>query len=136
MMHQIRYALRDPSFSGPLGGVEADETYIAGRVRGKKSGYKGNKTPVVALVERKGRVRSIPVERVSRLSWSGGSFLPVSRSKSLAMASAIGFARFSSTLRFSGSSVMSGKSLCHKRNVVSRFACPTRSMRQSSGRSE
>lgn len=66
MMHRIRYALRDPAFTDKLGGsVEADETYIGGTVHGKKQGYKGNKTPVVALVERGGRARSMVVDRVT-----------------------------------------------------------------------
>lgn len=66
MMHRIRYALRDPSFSGKLSGtVEADETYIGGTVHGMKRGYRGNKTPVVALVERGGRVRSMPMQHVT-----------------------------------------------------------------------
>ena len=53
MMHRIRYALRDSVFSGKLGGgsrrrvVEADETWIGGKVRGKGRAYKGNKTAVV-----------------------------------------------------------------------------------------
>lgn len=63
MMHRIRYALRNPSFSSKLSGtVEADETYIGGTVRGSGHGFRGNKTPVVALVERNGRARSMVVE--------------------------------------------------------------------------
>ena len=79
MMHRIREAMKeDNSTSGPLGGegkiVEADETYIGKRDRpyvsprrikeGRpflKSG--GNqKRPVVALVERGGRVRSFHIQ--------------------------------------------------------------------------
>jgi transposase-like protein len=69
MMHRIRFALRDPVFTDKLGGgggiVEADETYVGGKVRGKGRAYKGNKTPVVALVERGGRVRSRSVATVT-----------------------------------------------------------------------
>jgi transposase-like protein len=69
MMHRIRYALRDPVFADKLGEnggiVEADETYVGGKVRGKGRAYKGNKTPVVALVERGGRVRSRTVKKVT-----------------------------------------------------------------------
>lgn len=69
MMHRIRFALRDPVFADKLGGgggtVEADETYVGGKVRGKGRAYKGNKTAVVALVERGDRVRSRSVERVT-----------------------------------------------------------------------
>jgi transposase-like protein len=69
MMHRIRYALRDPVFADKLGSgggtVEADETYVGGKVRGMGRAYKGNKTPVVALVERGGRVRSRTVKKVT-----------------------------------------------------------------------
>ena len=69
MMHRIRYTLRDPVFADKLGAgggsVEADETYVGGKVRGKGRGYKGNKTAVVALAERVGRVRSRSAERVT-----------------------------------------------------------------------
>ena len=78
MMHRIREAMKeDTDTSGPLGGegkiVEADETYIGKRdvpyvsPRRKKEGRPflksgGNqKRPVVALVERGGRVRSFHV---------------------------------------------------------------------------
>lgn len=69
MMHRIRFALRDPIFADKLGGgggtVEADETYVGGKVKGMGRAYKGNKTAVVALVERGGRVRSRSVEKVT-----------------------------------------------------------------------
>jgi len=66
MCHRIRYALKDHTPSDLLiGVVEADETYIGGRVRGRGRRYIGNKTPVVSLVERGGRVRSSVVDSVS-----------------------------------------------------------------------
>jgi len=73
MMHRIRYALREPIFSDMLGEgggmVEADETYVGGKPRrGGKPSKKGRgtkKIPVVALVERGGRVRSRMVKKVS-----------------------------------------------------------------------
>jgi len=59
MCHRIRFALKDYFPADQLGGtVEADETYIGGKKRGHGRGYTGNKTPVVSLVERGGRVRS------------------------------------------------------------------------------
>ena len=59
MCHRIRFALKEHMPTGLLTGfVEADETYIGGKRRGRGRGYKGNKTPVVSLVERGGRVRS------------------------------------------------------------------------------
>ncbi len=59
MCQRIRYALKDTFPTNKLDGtVEADETYIGGKARGRGQGYVGNKTPVVSLVERGGRVRS------------------------------------------------------------------------------
>ena len=66
MCHRIRYALKDHNPSDLLTGeIEADETYIGGRRRGRGRAYKGNKTPVVSLVERGGRVRSQVVDTVT-----------------------------------------------------------------------
>ncbi|MCH9019870.1 MAG: IS1595 family transposase [Proteobacteria bacterium] len=52
LAHRIRktWSGSGALFAGP---VEVDETYIGGKVKGKGRAYKGNKTPVVALVERK-----------------------------------------------------------------------------------
>jgi len=79
MCHRIREAMRDGGFtgSGPLGGegkiVEADETYFgkmeeprvspARRGRPYKVGSRGprDKRPIIALVERGGRVRTFHV---------------------------------------------------------------------------
>ena len=56
MMHRIRFALKDPSFTGMLAGtVEVDETYVGGKQRSGKQGYSDNKTPVISLVERGGK---------------------------------------------------------------------------------
>jgi transposase-like protein len=66
MMHKIRFALKDPVFADKLSGiVEVDETYIGGKRRGMGRCYKGNKTAVVALVERDGRVRSGVMHKVT-----------------------------------------------------------------------
>lgn len=62
LCHRIRFALKDASPVGLLGGeVEADETYIGGKAKGKGRGYTGNKIAVVSLVERGGDVRSTVV---------------------------------------------------------------------------
>ncbi len=73
MAHRIRYAMAHEPLSGVLlgGTVEVDETYVGGKPRpeahnrhpGKKgrSGKATKKTPVVALVERGGRVRALPI---------------------------------------------------------------------------
>lgn len=64
MCHRIRFAMQEESFDALLGGtVEADETYIGGKRRGRGRGYTGNKTAVVSLVERGGNVRSTVIAR-------------------------------------------------------------------------
>lgn len=71
MCHRIRFAMADLAPVGKLDGeVEADETYIGGKARGKGRGYVGNKVAVVSLVERGGRVRSkvMPEKHVSSAS--------------------------------------------------------------------
>jgi transposase-like protein len=68
MMHRIRYALKHPAFTKQLSGIiEMDETYVGGKLKGGKRGRGAvqNKTPVVALVERGGDVRSMVMERVT-----------------------------------------------------------------------
>ena len=66
LCHRIRFALKDAAPTDQLTGtVEADETYIGGRVRGMGRRYTGNKTAVVSLVERGGRVRSTVFNKVT-----------------------------------------------------------------------
>ena len=66
LCHRIRFALKDAAPTGLLGGtVEADETYIGGKKKGMGRGYVDNKTPVVSLIERDGRVRSHVMNKVS-----------------------------------------------------------------------
>jgi len=66
MAHRIRYAMtREPLKSLLRGTVEADETYIGGKRQGEPGRSTKHKTPVVALVERHGRVRSFPMLRVT-----------------------------------------------------------------------
>jgi len=78
MMHRIREAMKETN-PGPMGGagsiIEADETYVGGKVKNRSAkqrrlGQKQlstvqDKQPVVALVERKGKVRSFHVANVT-----------------------------------------------------------------------
>jgi transposase-like protein len=67
MAHRIRESLRPASSASPLGGpnkvVEVDETYVGGKAKNRKN-HIPPKEPVVALVEREGRVRSYHVANV------------------------------------------------------------------------
>jgi len=79
LSHRIREAMRDGAL-GPLGGegqvVEADETYYGPVKKARafttsgrpyvKAGNRKPKRPIVALVERNGRVRSFHVERADK----------------------------------------------------------------------
>tara|TARA_B100000315_G_C14544155_1_gene572390 strand:+ start:106 stop:1047 length:942 start_codon:yes stop_codon:yes gene_type:complete len=70
LSHRIRAAMKeDPLASKLKGVVEVDETYVGGKPRkdkGKnKRGRGTKKIPVVALVERKGKVISKPVDKVN-----------------------------------------------------------------------
>ena len=70
MTHRIREAMKDTS-TGSLGGkgtsgiVEADETYF-GKTKNKgKGSHSGKKQKVVALVERKGKVRAFHLPTIT-----------------------------------------------------------------------
>lgn len=67
MAHRIRCAMTmEPLHSLLSGTVEADETYVGGKSRkGIPGRGSERKTPVVALVERQGRVRSFPIDHVT-----------------------------------------------------------------------
>ena len=68
MLHRIRYAMAD-SVTGPLSGtVEVDETFIGGKPRYKGKGIRADwstKEPVVALVQRGGKVKTQHVADVT-----------------------------------------------------------------------
>ena len=66
LCHRIRHAMRDPVFEGKLEGVvEVDETYVGGYQTAEDRKIKDNKTPVVSLVERGGKKRSMVMKRVT-----------------------------------------------------------------------
>jgi transposase-like protein len=71
MNHRLRLAMatNEGLFAKLTGVVEADETYVGARhKRGTKRGRPGpdsHKMPVVALIQRGGKVRAFPVERVT-----------------------------------------------------------------------
>ena len=70
MFHKIRYAMKDSIVVERMTGtVEIDETYLgARRKRGTKRGRPGpgsHKAPVVSLVQRGGKVRSLHMPRVT-----------------------------------------------------------------------
>ena len=83
MAHRIRYAMEQPPFSRPLSGVvEADETYVGGKVRRSnrkpnkpldpmkpdermQTGRGADKVPVLVLVERGGEARSFRMANVT-----------------------------------------------------------------------
>jgi len=78
MMHRIREAMKETN-PGPMGGlgstIEADETYVGGKVGNRNSKQQKRfderrssvhgKQPVVSLVERGGKVRSFHVANVN-----------------------------------------------------------------------
>ena len=54
--HRIRAAM-ESAYPMPLKGfIEIDETFVGGKVRGQRRGYKKNKTAVVGAVERGGKI--------------------------------------------------------------------------------
>lgn len=67
MLHRIRFGMAD-SANPPLTGiVEADETYVGGKLRrrGRKKEWRDNKTAVMAVVQRGGHVKAQVVANVT-----------------------------------------------------------------------
>lgn len=67
MSQRVRYAMRKEPMATMLKGiVEVDETWVGPRLRGHGKGLKiSNKTPVVALIQRGGAMRTKVVDRVT-----------------------------------------------------------------------
>ncbi len=57
LCHRIRAAMSEVSEPTLRGRIKVDETYIGGETTGKGRGYKGNKTIVVCVIERGGKIR-------------------------------------------------------------------------------
>ena len=72
MAHRLRYAMEAGSLTAPLSGiVEVDEAYVGGKRKsgkGRKPADGGRKVAVAVLVERGGRVRAMPMQRVDGAS--------------------------------------------------------------------
>jgi transposase-like protein len=69
LMHRIRWAMADAEPVKLSGDIEADETYVGGKPRylgQHKAGAGSPHAPVVSLVERGGRVRSVHIPRVNK----------------------------------------------------------------------
>jgi transposase-like protein len=68
MAHRLRYAMESGSIDAPLAGtVEIDEAYVGGKRKGGKGRIPadgGRKVAVAVLVERGGRVKAMPMERI------------------------------------------------------------------------
>ncbi|HET7709006.1 MAG TPA: IS1595 family transposase [Sphingomicrobium sp.] len=75
MCHEIRKYMATLDSDDPLGGegytVEIDETLIGGSVKGLGSGYKGNKTCVVGMLERDGELITRVVSRRTKEAMHG-----------------------------------------------------------------
>ena len=70
MTHRLREAMRDTSTDtlggpGTSGIVEVDETYVGPKAKSKSGKRYANKQAVVALVERKGRIRAYKSKMVT-----------------------------------------------------------------------
>ena len=66
LCHRIREAMGNDPLTGPtlVGVVEADETWIGGKTKGKGHGYRGNKMVVAGAIQRGGQVR---IERIPNI---------------------------------------------------------------------
>ena len=75
MCHEIREYMGAVDGNDPVGGpdqiVEIDETLIGGSVSGKGSGYKGNKTAVVGMLERGGDIAMTVATSRRRMEMTG-----------------------------------------------------------------
>ena len=90
LAHRIRHVMKQTPFGGKLGGiVEADETYIGGKAKGR--GNIDNKIPVFALVERGGKVRSFTMPLVTSVNLKRAIHEHVEKSATLMTDEFIGY---------------------------------------------
>lgn len=88
LCHRIRHAMGKEPMVGLLKGtVEVDETYVGGKPRkgtgNTRMGRGTKKVPVVALVERGGKVRAWPIENVKAATLKGAVRDHVERSATI-----------------------------------------------------
>lgn len=101
MCHRIRWAMTDKNPRTLKGTVEADETYIGGKLRGhRKHRPQGNtmadsmtaawakRTPVFGIVERGGNVRAMVMPKTSQAAVENAIFHAVERNKTRLMTDA------------------------------------------------
>jgi transposase-like protein len=92
LAHRIRHVMKQTPFGSKLGGiVEADETYIGGKTRGR--GNIDNKIPVFALVERGGKVRSFTMPLVTSVNLKRAIHEHVEKSATLMTDELTGYAK-------------------------------------------
>ncbi|NOT01870.1 MAG: IS1595 family transposase [Phycisphaerales bacterium] len=85
MAHRVRHAMQNEPLRTMLSGtVEADETWVGPRLRGHGTGLKiENKTAVMALVERGGKMRTKVIGRVTQKNLKGALDEMVAKSSRL-----------------------------------------------------
>jgi hypothetical protein len=90
MAHRIRYALKETAYPDKLSGIiEADEALIGGLYPQAKGVKSMNKTPVMALVQRGGPVRSMAMPTIKCASSHHDKLLTVLENLSPELAAAL-----------------------------------------------
>src|SRR5438128_12463953 len=71
LCHRIRHAMTEANAAKLTGTVEVDETYVGGNPKRGVQGYKGNKTMVMAAIQRGGAIRMTSGHRPSKAELHG-----------------------------------------------------------------
>lgn len=66
LCHRIRAAMTEMNAERLRGTVEVDETWVGGKTRGKGRRYTGNKSLVIGVIQRGGKVRLQVIEKPDR----------------------------------------------------------------------